>query len=111
MNDSIDPFTLATIRDQVLHSGQDDWVSLDEVSGLVKKAIGPATSRQARFYEAAAVLSLLRDDRVRIGEVVVGRGFIPWTGDQSDIERRVLAVVDTMPSDEHAFAFWLDVLG
>jgi hypothetical protein len=78
------------LRDDILASGHDDWVSMADVQGRIsRRRLADSVAERQRLV-VDTVRSLLSDGLVEIGDIP-GRGdpgFKPWPGSVDDVMTR-----------------------
>ena len=92
--------TMSAASDEIILAGLDDWVQPCQVDWAVGGA-GPSTKEERLQATVEVVSQLLRDGLMEVGDVLIDKGFVPWTvGIESalmEIQRRWRALEEDHP--------------
>ena len=88
---------------ELLRSGEDDWVSLDEVLWLVSEGVRSSAAAHA----LADVLRVLYGQGLMIPGELGNSGFEDWSGTPTDWQQRTLAEVSRLKWSPRGEGHWL----
>jgi hypothetical protein len=92
--------TMSAASEEILLAGLDDWVQACEVDWAVGGA-GPSTKEERLAAAIEVVGQLLRAGLMEIGDVLVGKGFVPWSLDidaaLTEVQLRWMALEEEHP--------------
>jgi hypothetical protein len=80
--------TISELSRRILQRGIDDWIQMLEVVNVVQTMFPEATPDEVREHSIRAIGELRDGGYVRVGDLT-SDGFTSWTGDTSDILRRI----------------------
>jgi hypothetical protein len=80
--------TISELSRGILQRGIDDWIQWLEVVNVVQTMFPGATPDEVREHSIRAIGELRDGGYVRVGDLTPD-GFTSWTGDTSDILRRI----------------------
>jgi hypothetical protein len=80
--------TISELSRRILQRGIDDWIQMLEVVNVVQSMFPEATPDEVRERSIRAIGELRDGGYVRVGDLTPD-GFTSWTGNTSDILRRI----------------------
>jgi hypothetical protein len=104
---------LSTLRDDILASGRDDWVSMADVQGRISRRGLAESALERQQLILQTVRSLLEDGLVEVGDIPAPSdpGFLVWPGTIDEVTKRLYErVVDRYDDpDSWEYSTWLNL--